>query len=565
MTAEKRLRDLLRSEATTIVPTGDGLAKIRERIARRRRARLWLLPSAALATAAAAAAFFVFTPDDRRTQTLQPGGTPTATTSEAPTPAATATNGPQTQPSDSWQGPAFWPFASAADLQSVADPVPAWMQDSLQIGQRLVRDVLQLPDVTVVQTCVSCEVLGLKVGTADVGQIQLGHYTVHGTRVFTVVDITGTDLTITSPSAGTAIVSPTRVTGRVTGVDEHVNLRLFGKDGSGLAQGGEQAGSAVPWSVTLTWSAQDWSTGAILGVTGNLRDGAINRVVLVPVSRGTGTTTSSFAGIVDGHAALFDSSSGKQLRQLTYPPSGKTDTVATWSLGTLAWVRTASASACVNELDRLDGTKASTVATSTSVRFGWPQLSADADRLAWVETPCAGTGPEQLVLTVNGTEARRLTGPSGSVMNLFDVADDGALLLTTNDQQATGPGTIGILPAGAGTLDDLVALAPASGCYLASDAAFDGDQVLAFETCGSTVRLVRYDLEGKRRSADPAFASESPQTIRVRDGLVLSWLFGGDHYGEIARYRSGAFTTLITNSGCSSISDLKGCVRDPDW
>lgn len=564
--AEERLREILRAEATTIVPAGDGLAKIRERVERRRRWRLWLLPSAALATAGAAAAFFLFLPDDaRKTQTLQPLNTPTPTATTAPTPVPTTTNTPTVQPPDSWDGPAYWPFASEADLQYVADPVPDWLQDPLEVGKRLVRDVLELQGVTVTQQCVSCEVLGLKVGTDDVGEIQLGHYTVHGKRVFTVVSIGGTDLTVTSPSAGTAIVSPTRVTGRITGVDENVNLRLVAKDGSPLAQAFAPAGTPVPWSATLTWASRDWSTGAVLGTTGNFRDGAINRVVLVPVSRSTATTTSSFAGLVDGHVALFDASSGKQVRQLTYPPSGKSDTAATWSVGTLAWVRTAGASACVNELDRLDGSKASTVASSTTVRYGWPQLSPNADRLAWVETPCTGTGPDELVLTVNGTEARRYTGPSGSVVQLLDVADDGAMLVITNDKEASGPGVIGLLPAAADTLDGLKPLAPASGCYLASGAAFDSKGIVAFETCGEKVRLVHVDLDGARSSVDAAQTTEPPTSVSVRDDTVLVWLFGGDNVGAIARYSGGTFTTVIENNGCASNSDLKGCVSSPDW
>ncbi|HUR14000.1 MAG TPA: Gmad2 immunoglobulin-like domain-containing protein [Mycobacteriales bacterium] len=567
MTAEDMLRDLLRSEASTITPTGDGLARIQGRIAKRRRARLWLLPSAAVASAAAAVAFVLIAPEDPKTQTLQPAS-PSPTESAGPGPTPSPTADANVQPADSWKGAAFWPFASVEDLQHVADPVPPWLQDGLQVGQRLVRDVLELPDVTVTQTCVSCEVLALKVGSKDVGEIQLGHYTVRGTRVFTVVGIGGTDLTVTSPTSGTAVSSPTRVTGRITGVHENVNVKLVAKDGAVVGQAGAPAGGEVPWSTSVTWSTQDWSTGAVLGVTGSDKDGSITRVVLVPVSRGTAATSSSFAGIVDGHVALFDSTSGKQLRQLTYPPAGKTDTQATWSAGSLAWVRTAGASACANELDRIeDGGRATTVVSSTTVRYSWPQLSADAQRLAWVETPCSGDGPEQVVLTINGTEARRYTGPSGSVVNLFDVADDGALLLLTNDRQASGPGTIGVLPASADSLDGLRPLAPAAGCNLYSGAAFDGAGIAAFEVCGEDVRLVRFSATGQRVSTGASTKSEPPTSLSVRDGRLLVQLFGGDHYGDIAVVDGGRTTVLIDNSreDCSSVGNLKGCVRAPDW
>lgn len=556
MTAEDRLRDLLRSEATTVQPSGDGLARIQARIARRRRARFWLLPSAAVATAAVAATFFVLAPDERATQTLTPGATGTPTTQ--PSPSASPSPAPV---AGDLTGPAFWPFASSADLQNVADPVPAWLTDPVEVGTRLVRDVLELQDVRVVQTCVSCEMLGLRVGSTDVGEVQLGHYTVRGTRVFTVVGIGGTDLTVTSPVAGSAIESPTRVTGRITGVDENVNLRLVAKDGSRLAQAGAPAGSAVPWSTSLTWSNREWSTGAVLGTTGSARDGSINRVVLVPVSRSTAPTTATFAGLVDGHVALFDAETGKQVRQLTFPPAGKSDTAATWSAGTLAWVRTAGASACANELDRLDGGKASTVATSTTVRYGWPQLDPLAERLAWVETPCSGGDGGHLVLTINGAEARRYPLPSGSVVELLDVSEDGTLLVRTNDREATGPGTIGVLPADADTLDGLRPLAPAGSCYLASGAAFDGLHTsVAFETCGDKVRLVHFGEDGSRGTVEASVQAASPQSVSVRDGKVLVWL----RSGEVARYADGRLTTLITNSGCSS-AGVKGCVSAPDW
>ena len=196
MSAEDKLRDLLRSEATTIVPVGDGLARIRDRVERKRRVRLWLVPSAALATVAAAAAFFLLAPDGgRKPTTLQQGSpSPSVSASESPAPLPTVTTSPTPtgvapQPSDSWDGPAYWPFASADDLENVAAPVPAGLQDGLPVGQRLVRDVLELPDVTVTQTCVSCEELQLEVAGDDVGTINLGHYTFRGTRVFTVVII----------------------------------------------------------------------------------------------------------------------------------------------------------------------------------------------------------------------------------------------------------------------------------------------------------------------------------------------------------------------------------------
>jgi hypothetical protein len=555
MTAENRLRDLLRSEAETIHPAGDGLARIRERVARRRRVRFWLLPSAAVATAAAAAAFVLVAPDHPQTQTLQPGETPTATsepsTSASPTPVETG----------DWHSAAFWPFASAAEAEA-ADPPAAWTTDGLEVGRRLVRDVLGLADVTVVQTCTSCEALTLKVGSEDVGTITLGHYTVHGTRVFTVADVSGTDLTVTSPKAGAAVVSPLSVTGRITGVDENVQLRLLSTAGKELAAAGAPAGTAVPWSATLTWSASDWTSGAVVGVTRSPRDGSVNRVVLVPVTRATGATTSSFAGLVDGHVSLFDGTTGDLLRQLTYPPAGTRDVWASWSGGTLTWVRTKGASVCVDELDQLKDGTPSTVLKSTTAHLASPALSPSGGLLAWVEQPCDGSA-SHVVVRGGGAPDRRLAVPDGA--HPLDLRDDGALLLWRQDASVPG-GTVAVVPGGALELTTAVTIRPATGCETGTAASFDGQDVVVFESCGGDGRVVRYDDAGHRGAAGPVVRStEVPQALRVRAGKVLVWEFGGDAVGPIARYADGTLTTLIENKGCYSTTELKGCVSSPDW
>jgi hypothetical protein len=322
----------------------------------------------------------------------------------------------------------------------------------------------------------------------------------------------------------------------------------------------------VPWTGTRSWSRQGWSHRALARVTPSAKDGSLTRVVAVPVIRGTAAPSASFAGLVDGHVSLFDAATGSRSRQLTFPPAGKSDTAAAWSDGTLAWVRTSGASACVNELDLLAGGKASTIGSSTRFTYSGPQLSPDAGMLAWVERPCAG-GRDVLVLRSDGHEVGRWTGPSGSFVDVLDVLDDGTMLVATIDQQATGPGTIGVLPAGATTLESLRALRVAPGCNLASGAAFRTGGVVAFESCGEDIRLARFALSGTRSGADAAFKGEPPASISVRGSSVLVQTFGGDTYGAIATYAQGRFTTLITNDSpsCTSIGSQKGCVKGPEW
>lgn len=290
MSAEDRLRDLLRSEATAITPTGDGLARIRARIERRRRVRVWLVPSAAVATAAAAAAFFLIAPGDEHTDVLQPGATPTQ--SAEPTPASEPTPTPTASPSavlpgDSWTGPAIWPLTSQAQAEQWNLASTVWdMRDSKATTEHFVSDYLGLSGVTVTQSCVSCEVLGLEVAGKVVGEVTVAHYSISGgTHLFTVVGVAGTDLTVSEPSPGARVTSPTPVTGRITGVDEHVDLLLLDQLGAQVAHDGAQAGSAVPWSASLTWTRTDWTHGGLVGITRSMKDGAITRIVAVPVTR----------------------------------------------------------------------------------------------------------------------------------------------------------------------------------------------------------------------------------------------------------------------------------------
>jgi hypothetical protein len=117
-TPEDRLAALLREQAETLTPGADGLAKIRARVATRRRTRWFVVPSAAVAAAVAVTSFFVFSgPDDKSSLTQVGGPSPSASpyfcyqpVADGPCPT------PQTSPSAGLVGQAFvaaiWPFAT---------------------------------------------------------------------------------------------------------------------------------------------------------------------------------------------------------------------------------------------------------------------------------------------------------------------------------------------------------------------------------------------------------------------------------------------------------------------
>jgi hypothetical protein len=553
MNPEDRLRELLRQEAAKVVPTGDGLTKIQERLARRKVVRRWLVPSAALVTAGVAATFVLFAANSsNKPHVLQPISTPT------PTPSTTS----PPLPTGGFTGTGMWPFGSQTEADSWDATTMPWADDNKAVVEHFVRDWLMLPGITVTQSCVSCNVLGLQVGNRSVGEVDVDYYVVAGKHVFTVTKVGGTDLTITEPTAGEAISSPTGVTGRITGVDENVQLRLLSTDGAELASAGAPAGTAVPWQGSLTWTASDWSTGGIVGVTRSAKDGSVNRVVAVPVRRSTASADASFAGLVDGHVSLFDAATGSRVRQLTYPPAGHEDIYAASSHSSLVWVRHA-ASGCDDELERLDPSAVSTVVKGGTSRLSTPAISANGGWVAWVEQPCAG-GAESLVVLGGGAPARRIALPSGSTAVVHDVRDDGAVLISLTQPSPSGPG-VQLLPAGALDLSGLTPLNPAAACAFESGAAFDGDEPVAFESCGSQVRLVRFSADGARTAADKAFSAEPPTSVSVRGGRVLVWLSGGDRVGEIATYANGTTRAVITNDGCTSSGPQTGCVKAPSW
>jgi hypothetical protein len=91
---ERLLRATLREEADRLHPAGDGLTRIRERVAGRRRWRTWLTPLVALAGAAAVIAAVVAAPSyltgsGAKDRPAQPGGQPAPLSPPPTTPTPT--------------------------------------------------------------------------------------------------------------------------------------------------------------------------------------------------------------------------------------------------------------------------------------------------------------------------------------------------------------------------------------------------------------------------------------------------------------------------------------------
>jgi hypothetical protein len=306
MTHEERLSALLREEAETVLPAGDGLARIQARLAARRRSRWLLLPGAAALTAGAVAAAFVLSGGGSGTTLTQ---TPTT---HGPTPATspTAVGGGLDH---AFENPALWPFTSAQQIAGWRSTYP-YANDKSALVQHYLQDVLSVSGFTLSKPCESCDVVDIAVAGHKVGQAALERFLLDGTQVWTISTIGETDLKLLAPGAGEAVSSPTTVTGRITGVDEHVNLALVTQAGATVATGGAQAGSAVPWTAQLSWTDNGWSHGAVVARTFSAKDGTLSRLTALPVMRGSAPAFP---------AAIWPFASQAQVQAWQRDPSGR--------------------------------------------------------------------------------------------------------------------------------------------------------------------------------------------------------------------------------------------------
>lgn len=300
-TPEDKLAALLRQQAEQVVPSGDGLARIQERVAARRRARWLVVPGAAVVTAAAVTAFFAFGAADDRSSLSQVGGPPSPTSwfcygaaAEGACPTPLSDPSPTPSPEAFVRqpfAPAIWPFASHAQAQAWrADPsTMPWAGSNLDVAQHFVDDYLRLTGVRLVQTCVSCDVVevhaadGRKVGTVTLVREDDGT-----PRAYSVAGVTyDASFDVSSPREGAAVRSPLTVTGTITGVDENVVVTLVTQDRRAIGSAAAPAGSGAPWSTSLTWTDTHWYTGALVLKTFSPKDGSLNRLLVLRVVRGT--------------------------------------------------------------------------------------------------------------------------------------------------------------------------------------------------------------------------------------------------------------------------------------
>jgi hypothetical protein len=571
-TPEDRLAALLREQAETVTPGADGLTKIRRRLAHKRRARLFVLPGAALVTAAAVAAFFVL-PGGSQPSTLNV--VPGDTTGPSSSPAGIVEPSPTTDPlaGRDLYANATWPFTSQeqADAWTHDHGSMPWAGDKVAVAQHFVDDFLGLKGVTVDPQCPECfekSLLGpgMKSHEGSIGDLALGGGKDSGP--YSVFNVTLDSMIVTSPAQFDRVSSPLTVTGKVVGVDENIALRLIISDGRTIATASVPAGSGAPWSALLNWTKSDWSHAVIVGVTRSAKDGSVNRIIAQPVQQwapGTPSPTPSpgpsFAGVAGGHVSLYDGNTGRLIRQLTYPHDGLVDTDATYAAGSLLWVR-AQPTGCNDALYELVDNKASTVVPGGRVHLGTPRLSQDGRWGAWLETSCDASSSD-VVVQAAGESPRRIAVPKGVTTRVLDVDTSGSVLVRTGD-------TVTAFEAGATQFSTGVSTSAESGCTMTDavvifghrqSSTFTGINLWGFERCATGVRM----FNNSGGTAHPnGRTSEGDQ--------VLSMSLGPG--GVLVSYRAvpGGPVVVTTYNGNvppqagfgpALVSD--GSVRSPSW
>jgi hypothetical protein len=396
---ERRLADVLLVEAETVIPAGDGLVKIRQRIERRRGRARWLRPALAVTTAAAlgATAFVAFNVQDGtdmlRGDRDQPAGRPSAAGSGIPT-SAPATFALRTP---------LWPFTTGEEAAGWREGGGAikqpWLLSPVKTATSFA-SFLGVHDLEVLST--KNETQGVAVTLGRAGSIRPTAVTVvHVSRVGNgagapwVVRLAGAyGMHITAPKYETRVTSPVRV---LTDATSDVTVQVWSAHsptphGEAVLRGNRQGAAAgeVPFAGT--------SGGlGMLVARQQTQGGAIAKLTAIPVvlpgdSAAPPSYPTSFVGVVAGRIATVDSTTGARLRWLTARQPGGGDREPVLAGDTVFYVH--GTGTCSAEIWRVPvgGGRASRVVGGRSGAAAQVAVSAGGRMLAWVQSNCAGGG-----------------------------------------------------------------------------------------------------------------------------------------------------------------------------
>jgi hypothetical protein len=336
----RELERVLRSEADTVQPVGDGFRAIREKIDHRRSRRSWLVPLTGIATVAAVGtiAFAVFGGTDPSPLTQEPGvtdsstSTTTSTGTATPTPTGTSTgvaiaNDPAL---------AIWPFAQAADAGQwvQGDASTEWMGNMKLVAQKFVTTFGGNLGSTVTAEApitLNGEIVVPVSRLVDNGptiEVALVHLHQWGNGALSVTEVTGPQRGFTNLHTGDTLTSGQDIRGIHHVEDQYIlNVYPAGSTTS-IGNGRSAAISGTEWSTKVTFNAQT-PTGSVVATDGSLADGGLGAMIAVAVRFDTGGTPA----VSPSTATPSDSPSGL---------SGSTTTFVSVKGGRIAWFGTAS-------------------------------------------------------------------------------------------------------------------------------------------------------------------------------------------------------------------------------
>ncbi|PZS34775.1 MAG: hypothetical protein DLM59_04100 [Pseudonocardiales bacterium] len=276
---DRLLRDTLETEALSYEPRGDGLTKIRSRIAARRARLRWLVPSLAMAAVAAAVAGVIAVPlvlPDRHPST------PAASHSTAPDPIGAPPSGSPSLPLQAIT--TLWPYQSRTQAAGrepgdlAAGRLP-YLTDARQTALHFISDYLGLADpLEVIRTLPFEAGVGVVLGARNPNNQLYQVTTVYLVRVargdnapYVVVRANAPMLAISDVSPGQpGVIS---VSGTVGGPHEAVQVRLLTLDGHEAATGNDgSVGALTPWRVLLGNTAQPVPPGRYAVLARTLSD-----------------------------------------------------------------------------------------------------------------------------------------------------------------------------------------------------------------------------------------------------------------------------------------------------
>ncbi|HET7530591.1 MAG TPA: Gmad2 immunoglobulin-like domain-containing protein [Mycobacteriales bacterium] len=342
---EALLRDSMHDQADSVLPAGDGLSRIQQRVAVRRARLRWLRPAAALGSAAVLAVIGVgaYAAVNGNGGTDRVETPPLTQTPGSPSPSVTSSPSPTTAPAAVTGFPkrAIFPFVNAAEERSWEQQADGghmpWVADPKGVATFWVANYLQLPsiDTFVRQTSFTSSRVDVVLGRnqSDAGsQRQVEVTTVHLVKYGKAWIVVGASdgsglLRISSPKAGATVSSPVEASGPGGGVHRAATVEV--RDAATPTKYGEgQAGSFgsnVGWSTSVSFSTPSRSVGVLVVIEKSDADGLPLRVTAEQVRFGTSSVSAGpayFYGIKNGRVTKFAARNGAAIDYLTDPQPG---------------------------------------------------------------------------------------------------------------------------------------------------------------------------------------------------------------------------------------------------